>query len=137
MIVGRGDEPDLVPVLEVQVAEPLEGAVHRGDLDQPLGVAVAAVPVGGVVRVRDDQHVVGAVLAQEPRVERVEHRRLLARHALGPVLAEEDVVVAAHLAAGAPLVAEERDELAVPVVAAARLVDGAPLASRPSRCRDR
>ena len=127
VIVGGGDEPDLETVLEVQVAEPLEGPVHRADLDQALGVAVAAVPVGGVVRVRDDQHVVGAVLAQKPRVERVEHRRLLARHALGPVVAEEDVVVAADLAAGAPLVAEERDELAVLVVTAARLVDGPPL----------
>ena len=69
VVVRRSDEPDAEAVLEVLLAEEVEGAVARGDLGQSLHRGVVAGPVAGLVRVRHDQHVVAVVGARADRVQ--------------------------------------------------------------------
>src|SRR5579863_6706070 len=52
MVVGSAHKADFVPLAEVIVSKPFEGAVHGGDLDQTLEVGVAMAPVPGLVGVR-------------------------------------------------------------------------------------
>ena len=129
VIVGGADEADLEPVLQVLVAEPVEGAVAGLDLDQAFQVGVAVRPVAGLVRVRDDQHVVGAVLAAESRVQLVEQGRFLVGDpAAARRVAEEDVVVPAERRPRGPLEAEDGRELAFDPVVLDQLLQLPPLA---------
>ncbi len=127
VIVGAADEADLEAALEVEVPEPLEGAVAGGDLDQLLHLGVVARPVAGVVRVRNDEDVVGIDLGAQPLVEQVEVVRLL--HADQVVIgrAEEDIVMPALASLRRPLVAEVGDEASFVVVLARQLLQAAPL----------
>ena len=129
VIVGRADEADLEPVLQVLVAEPVEGAVAGLDLDQAFHLRIAVRPVAGLVRVRDDEHVVGAVLAAESGVQLVEQGRLLI---LDPAAAgripEEDVVVPAERRPRGPLEAEDGRELTFDPVLLDQVLQLPPLA---------
>ena len=137
MVVGRADEPDLEAVLQIEVAEPLEGAVHGVDLGQALELGVALGPVAGHVRVRDHHHVLGRrPRGASPRRARAAFR-LLHRHPAVVGRAEEHVVVAAARAHRGPLVAEERDQTVPSVAPVATPPAASSTRSRPSRSRAR
>ena len=127
VIVGAADEADLEAALEVEVAEPLEGAVAGGDLDQLLHLGVVARPVAGVVRVRNDEDVVRIGFGAQPLVEEVEIVRLLHADQVVVGRAEQDVVVAALAPLRRPLVAEVGDESSLVVVLARELLQAPPL----------
>ena len=127
MIVRGRDEADLETVLQVPVAEPLEGPVLRHDLHQRLEIRGTLVPVASLVGMRNDQHLGRLVLGPQTFVHLGQGRRLLIRHPRTVARAEEDVVVPSEIPGGAPLVAENGEELSFPVAVPAELLEVPPL----------
>ena len=110
VVAGRG-EADLVPTAQVRLAEPLERAVLRHDLDERLQLRIAQAEVARLVRVGDHHHVRRIVKVAQTRVQVRQRREILSRDAHAVLRrAEEHVVVSAELVPGAPLVAEIGDE---------------------------
>ena len=113
VVVARRGEADLVPMAQVRLAEPLEGAVLGHDLDERLQLRIAQAVVAGLVRVGDHHHVRRIVHFAQPRVQVRQCREVLGRDALAVLRrAEEDVVVSAEQVPRSPLVAEIGDEAA-------------------------
>ena len=110
VVVAGGHQAHLETVAQVAVGEPLEAAVRRVELDQPLELRIVAGPVRSLVRVRDDQHVLGVRALAQPLVEGGQAIGVVDRDARPFRPAEEDVVVAAAVAKAAPFVAEDRGE---------------------------
>ncbi len=137
MIVGAADEADLPPVGEIEVGEPLEGAVHRVHLDQPLELRVAARPVAGGVRVRDHQDVLGRRLGMKAAIELGQRRRHGERNQIGVGVAEDHVVMTAGRALRRPLVGEERDHATVGVGGGRQAPQRPPLGGVEPGCRAR
>ena len=127
-VVIRGcNESDLMPVAEVVVAEPLERAVHRHDLDEGSHVGVAVSPIPGLVGVRNDEDVVRVVALAQPLVQGGEIGRELRADALVEGTAVEDVMVSAVPSLHGPFVAQEGDEFAGLAIADHGLADVLPL----------
>ena len=112
--------------------------MHGIDLDQLFQFRIVLRPVSGLVRVRNNEHILGIVGLVQAGVEQGEPIGILGRDCFPAIRSsEQNVVVTAALDANRPFVSKIRDELSRLMILDDQVIEGLPTQSHPARCHAR